>query len=135
MKLLYNIDLMDNKRRIKKDILKKLFYLSKSSFKKNEIGSYWKAMQILSPDGIHKYLFTKDILSSIRRKIRRDVNLNFERPAVSLSIRDNGVGFEPRALPEGAFGLAGMRERSRLLGGEFVAQSEKVKGTLIQVKK
>ncbi len=80
----------------------------------------------------------QELLANVRKHAqasRVDVNLNFERPAVSLSIRDNGVGFEPRALPEGAFGLAGMRERSRLLGGEFVAQSEKVKGTLIQVKK
>ena len=92
------------------------------------------------PDDVEAALLRicQELLANVRKHAqasRVDVNLNFERSAVSLSIRDNGVGFGPRALPEGAFGLAGTGKRVRLLGGEFVVRSEKVKGTLIQVKK
>lgn len=77
----------------------------------------------------------QESLANVRKHAQAsevDVNLNFEKSAVRLTIRDNGVGFDPQALPKGAFGLIGMRERARLLGGEFAVQSEKGKGTLIQ---
>lgn len=77
----------------------------------------------------------QESLTNVRKHAQAsevDVNLNFEESAVRLSIRDNGVGFDPQALPEGGFGLIGMRERARLLGGEFAVQSERGKGMLIQ---
>ena len=77
----------------------------------------------------------QESLANVRKHAQAsevDVNLNFEESAVRLSIRDNGVGFDPQTLPEGTFGLIGMRERARLLGGEFAVQSEKGKGVLIQ---
>lgn len=77
----------------------------------------------------------QESLANVRKHAQAsevDVNLIFEESAVRLSLRDNGVGFDPQALPEGTFGLIGMRERARLLGGEFVVQSEKGRGVLIQ---
>ena len=65
------------------------------------------------------------------------VTLAFHDSQVRLSIRDNGVGFDP-ATPRapdregGGFGLINMRERARLWGGEFTAQSEPGKGTLVE---
>ena len=50
-----------------------------------------------------------------------------------ISIRDNGVGFDTEARTEGAFGLIGMRERVRLLGGTLVVWSGKGKGILVEV--
>jgi signal transduction histidine kinase len=61
------------------------------------------------------------------------VNLAFEGEKVGLSIRDNGIGFDPEVRADGSFGLIGMTERARLLGGTLVVQSEKGKGTLIEV--
>jgi signal transduction histidine kinase/HAMP domain-containing protein len=61
------------------------------------------------------------------------VNLAFEREKVGLSIRDNGIGFDPEVRADGSFGLIGMTERARLLGGTLAVQSEKGKGTLIEV--
>jgi len=77
----------------------------------------------------------QESLANVRKHAQAsevDVNLNFEESAVRLSLRDNGVGFDPQTLPEGTFGLIGMRERARLLGGEFAVQSEKGRGVLIQ---
>jgi signal transduction histidine kinase/HAMP domain-containing protein len=61
------------------------------------------------------------------------VILVFEREKVGLSIRDNGIGFDTEVRADDSFGLIGMTERARLLGGTLVVQSEKGKGTLIEV--
>ena len=66
------------------------------------------------------------------RASKVDVNLAFEGKVVRLSIQDNGVSFDPDAPTEGTFGLIGMRERARLLGGMLVVQSERGKGTLVE---
>jgi PAS domain S-box-containing protein len=55
---------------------------------------------------------------------------------VSLEIRDQGVGFDPEDIPHDTgprdrVGLAGMRERILLLGGEFRVQSQPGTGTRV----
>jgi two-component system sensor histidine kinase DegS len=52
---------------------------------------------------------------------------------VSLSIRDDGVGFDPAAAEAGGFGLTGMRERAQLAGGDLRIDSAPGAGTLIEV--
>jgi signal transduction histidine kinase len=52
---------------------------------------------------------------------------------VHLSIRDNGVGFDPTAKREGGIGLLSMKERVRLVNGEFTLASKPGKGTRIDV--
>lgn len=76
-----------------------------------------------------------EALTNVRKHARArkvDVNLAFEEKVVRLSVQDNGVGFDTEAPTEGAFGLIGMRERARLLGGTLVVQSKKRKGTLVE---
>jgi PAS domain S-box-containing protein len=51
-----------------------------------------------------------------------------------IEIRDWGVGFDPRALPEQRFGLTGIRERARLLGGKCMIRSKPGGGTAIVVE-
>ncbi|MCZ6528940.1 MAG: GAF domain-containing sensor histidine kinase [Chloroflexi bacterium] len=53
---------------------------------------------------------------------------------VDLTIEDDGSGFEVDSLPEGHFGLQGMQERARLLGGTLGLQSELGSGTRIEVR-
>ena len=50
-----------------------------------------------------------------------------------IVIRDQGVGFSPATVEEGRFGLEGIRERARLLGGRSVIDSTPGKGTRIIV--
>ncbi len=57
-----------------------------------------------------------------------------EGKRLSLEVQDWGVGFDPEAVPEDRFGLQGIRERTRLLGGELSISSEPGKGTCIRVR-
>ena len=60
------------------------------------------------------------------------LNLTYEPAAITVTIRDNGIGFAPGALehaglanaPWGGFGLLGMRERIAALGGTLDIRSE-----------
>jgi len=55
---------------------------------------------------------------------------------VSLSVKDNGIGFEPEKLtfPKDKLGLLGIKERVKLLNGEFEIRSKANKGTKLSVK-
>ena len=53
---------------------------------------------------------------------------------VRCVIEDDGVGFAPGAVREGALGLVGMRERVNLLGGRFEVQSAPGHGTTLIVE-
>ena len=53
-----------------------------------------------------------------------------------VSVRDNGTGFDPSACPgpdEGHFGLDGIRERLRQLGGTFEITSAPNQGTAAKI--
>ncbi len=54
---------------------------------------------------------------------------------LQLLIRDNGRGFDPDAVfhKEGHFGLLGMSERVKLLGGNMYIQSVPASGTCIEI--
>lgn len=67
------------------------------------------------------------------------VRLAVARDVVRLSVRDDGVGFEPRggastpgrSSASGGFGLTGMRERAKLLGGTLRVESAPGAGTRV----
>lgn len=56
---------------------------------------------------------------------------------VHMAIQDDGKGFDPesmaRNVEQGHYGVAGMNERVKLLGGSFCIQSEPEEGTIIIV--
>ena len=62
---------------------------------------------------------------------RIDVQLLVSPHSVHLSIQDDGTGFEPGDVPADHFGLIGMRERVRLLGGDLLVESSPQRGTRI----
>jgi signal transduction histidine kinase len=50
-------------------------------------------------------------------------------------VEDNGVGFIPISYTmENHLGLFGMRERVKMLGGEFAIESSPGKGTTVRVE-
>jgi signal transduction histidine kinase len=54
---------------------------------------------------------------------------------IVLRLKDNGVGFDVSAPgPEGHFGMAMMRERAKVGGGSFTAESSPGEGTTITVR-
>jgi len=66
------------------------------------------------------------------RKI--DITLRYEQGRVELTVVDDGTGFEASTCPgpaEGHFGLQGMRERAKRVGGIFQLESNPGRGTRI----
>jgi signal transduction histidine kinase len=59
-----------------------------------------------------------------------------EDGTVRLQVRDDGVGFDAgdtaRLLREGHFGLAGMRERTSLVGGTLEVRSAPGQGATVR---
>ena len=56
------------------------------------------------------------------------------KTSLILEIQDNGVGFDPDAVPADRYGLTGIRERAQLFGGGATIESAPGKGTRITVK-
>jgi signal transduction histidine kinase len=62
------------------------------------------------------------------------VKLGFADGKVKLVVRDDGIGFDKKKSDEtGHFGLVGMRERAKLVGGELKITSKPEHGTTIQL--
>lgn len=62
-----------------------------------------------------------------------EIDLSIDDKMVNLRISDNGVGFETAPSADKHFGLIGMRERAKLLGGSIDIRSEKGKGTHLDI--
>ncbi len=68
---------------------------------------------------------------SLARRLR--VDLAWIEDRIRIVVEDDGRGFDPAAIPEDRFGLEGIRQRSRLLGGEPRIASAPGTGTTIEV--
>ena len=84
------------------------------------------------------YRIIQESLTNINRHARANrvaIRCEDEGDALVLEVKDNGVGFDANAesFVEG-WGLTGMRERARLLGGDFSAKSAPGAGTRIRVR-
>ena len=77
------------------------------------------------------------LTNAIRHAQAQSVVVRLRRvpDAVALEVRDDGVGLSATAPPAAGehLGMFGMRERARLLGGEFHALPVSPRGTLIKV--
>jgi PAS domain S-box-containing protein len=62
------------------------------------------------------------------------VSLLQQEDQVRIEIRDWGIGFDTKTVRENHFGLEGIRQRARLLGGKFTIRSKPGKGTCIAVE-
>ena len=68
---------------------------------------------------------------------RLQVSLGFTPDSVSLTVTDDGHGFErdrTEQMTPGHFGLLGMAERTSLLGGEFEVRSAPGAGTVVSAR-
>lgn len=63
-----------------------------------------------------------------------EIILEYKPTTVSLSVIDDGVGFDTKTSQVRGFGLAGMRERVRAMRGDFSITSAPGKGTQVQAE-
>ena len=61
------------------------------------------------------------------------VELRLVPERVQLVVEDDGKGFRTNQIPDGHFGLIGMKERAKLLGGKINISSTLQVGTIIEV--
>jgi signal transduction histidine kinase len=64
---------------------------------------------------------------------RATVRLWREGDDVHLEVDDDGSGFEPAAVSGGRLGVAGMRARASLIGGQLEIRSERDRGTRVRL--
>jgi two-component system NarL family sensor kinase len=83
------------------------------------------------------YRIAEQALGNVARHAaahRAEVRLTrLSSDCVRLRIEDDGTGFDPAAVPAGRFGLVGMTERARLLGGGLTVRTALGGGTSITV--
>jgi PAS domain S-box-containing protein len=84
------------------------------------------------------YRIAQEALNNVNkhaRATRVDIELKNEHGLYSLSIRDNGIGFDPvLASQGGGVGLRNIRDRARAIGGNFLLETSPEKGTVVKVQ-
>ena len=89
---------------------------------------------------ISVFRMIQEALSNIRKHSKAteaNVTIEFSPTRLNVSISDNGIGFNVDALTQdgdmsiSGYGLANMRERAELLGGNLTIRSAPYKGTRI----
>jgi signal transduction histidine kinase len=82
------------------------------------------------------YRIAQEALTNVLRHAEAH-NLHLELATlpdrVEMTIWDDGRGFDPSHEPEGRYGLIGMNERARLLGGTLTMCSDPGEGTRLEV--
>jgi PAS domain S-box-containing protein len=83
------------------------------------------------------YRIVQEGLRNISRHARAtavDISLIGKDGAIHLTIKDNGIGFDPdQGKKKGGLGLASMKERTYLIQGNFSLDSQPGQGTVIEV--
>lgn len=98
-----------------------------------------KRLQLESSEEI--YRLGREALSNAFRHARADsitVDLDFGQESLRICVRDNGVGIDPQFVAEGRraghWGLPGMKERARKIGGTLNLHSAPHGGTHVELK-
>jgi two-component system NarL family sensor kinase len=82
------------------------------------------------------YRIAQEAINNVRQHANAtmlEVELMLLPDRVQMIVRDDGVGFDPSNIPEGHFGLVGLNERAKLLGGQVCISSTPGMGTIIDV--
>jgi signal transduction histidine kinase len=78
------------------------------------------------------YRITQEALTNIKKHSQAnmgEISLQYQHDQIVLRISDNGIGIDPGAIPEESrYGLVGLNERVRMLGGKVEIDSQPGKG-------
>jgi signal transduction histidine kinase/ligand-binding sensor domain-containing protein len=87
--------------------------------------------------GIQLYRIAQEAINNVLKHSHAQrviVELKREQDSVRLTIQDNGDGFDPAAsTQQNGFGLAGMAERARIIGGSFSVNAQPGSGCRLTV--
>lgn len=62
------------------------------------------------------------------------VDVRMKDKNISVTIQDDGRGFDAASIPSGHYGILGIKERVRLVNGSFEIQSGNGKGTILKIE-
>jgi two-component system, NarL family, sensor histidine kinase YdfH len=80
---------------------------------------------------------TAEALTNIGHHARAqhvEVDVQVKEAELSITVKDDGVGFDPSAIPSGHYGLLGIQERVRLVNGCFEIKSAAGIGTTLMLQ-
>jgi two-component system NarL family sensor kinase len=83
------------------------------------------------------YRIAQQALANVKQHAKAKnvrVTLACTKRSSTLTIADDGAGFDPRRIARDRHGIVGMRERARVVGGTLRIASAKKKGTRIVVR-
>ncbi len=99
-----------------------------------------ETVEIPSPVKIALFRVAQEALTNVIKHANADqthVQLHYADEEVLLQVKDDGCGFDParlRRINRPIWGLVGMEERAKLLGGRLRLESRLGKGTLVEVR-
>jgi signal transduction histidine kinase len=99
-----------------------------------EVVNHLTAVSLKPADELTAYRMVQEAFTNIAKHAqagRVDLSLGESEGRVLVSVRDNGVGFEPGRQPASAHGLVGMRYRVEAAGGELAIISKPGLGTQV----
>ena len=82
------------------------------------------------------YRVAQEALNNVREHAQAAyvrLDLMIAPPTIELRIEDNGRGFDQRSIERNRYGITGMNERVKLLGGELRVESAPGAGTRVRV--
>jgi PAS domain S-box-containing protein len=113
-----------------------LAWYTKDFARRTGIACDFKHLNVTEVDSLvatAAYRIAQEALTNVARHsfaTRVQIRLQVEKDLLTLMVKDNGRGFNPKDLAESeCLGLAGMRERASLLGGSLELQSTPGGGT------
>ena len=85
----------------------------------------------------HALRIIQESVSNVRRHAQTDsasVSMKLDDDVLCIEVVDQGVGFDPSAVSGQHYGLEGIRQRARLLGGHARIESEPGEGTRVSIE-
>jgi signal transduction histidine kinase len=83
------------------------------------------------------YRIVQESLTNVVKHARAasvELRVRCDGPELEVCVADDGIGFDPEGAQGGGFGLAGMRERVELAGGELSVLPGAVAGTTVRAR-
>jgi signal transduction histidine kinase len=102
-----------------------------------QVHALLQPVQLSSSGELTAYRLVQEALTNIAKYAKASevwVTLSQQGSAATISVRDNGGGFDTQLPRQAAHGLLGMRYRVEAEGGQMTLSSEPGQGTLIEAR-